>query len=156
MLKTIRFRIDLYTRFIKKHFLVFALGTIIGFSAFIAQKQIIRFINTPSLKTENIAVLGLYKANNLPISIGHEISLGLTDILPNGRATASAAVSSWNTEDEGKTYRFQIKNNLCWHSGEAFTAKDIDYEISGATLEIISEKEILISSKSLFLPCLSP
>ncbi len=152
MLKTIRFRIDLYTRFIKKHFLVFTLGTIIGFSIFIAQKQIIRFINTPSLKTENIAVLGLYKANNLPLLISNEISLGLTDILPNGRATASAAVSSWNTEDEGKTYRFQIKDDLYWHSGEAFTAEDIDYQISGATLEVVSEKEILIKLKESFSP----
>lgn len=152
MLKTIRFKIDLYTRFIKKHFLIFGLGTVIGFSVFIAQKQIIRFINTPSLKTENIAVLGLYKVNNLPIFISQEISLGLTNILPNGRATASAAISSWNTEDEGKTYRFLIKDNLYWHSGEAFTAEDIDYQISGATSEVVSEKEILIKLKEPFSP----
>jgi len=152
MLKTIRFKIDLYARFIKKHFLVFGLGTIIGFSVFIAQKQIIRFINTPSLRTENIAILGLYKVNNLPIPIGHEISLGLTNILPNGRATASAAISSWNTEDEGKTYRFRIKDNLYWHSGEAFTAEDINYQISGAVLETVSEKEILIKLKESFSP----
>jgi len=155
MFKVIRFKLTYYTRFIKKHFLIFLFGITLGFSIFIAQKQILHLINTSSLKTENIAVLGLYKVNNLPLEISQFISSGLTQILPNGRATTSTIIESWSIENEGKTYRFKTKKGLVWHSGTKFNSKDINYQINGATLESESEHEIIIKLKEPFSPLLT-
>jgi ABC-type transport system substrate-binding protein len=53
---------------------------------------------------------------------------GLTRIDENGDIQPDLA-SSWEITDGGKTYIFHLRNDVEWHDGSPFTAKDVVYTI---------------------------
>lgn len=79
----------------------------------------------------------------MPQEIAQLMSLGLTKLLPEGTATSSLA-KSWEILEDGKAYKFYIRDNILWPDGTQFTAKDITYEFKHAQTQTTSDFQIKI------------
>jgi ABC-type transport system substrate-binding protein len=86
---------------------------------------------------DRIGVVGEFTPNNLPLSIQREISMGLTNIAPDGSPMAGLA-ATWTATDSGKTFTFFLRSDLVWHDGKTVEAKDVNYNIKNVTAEMIS------------------
>jgi len=73
-----------------------------------------------------VGVIGEYTLDALPPRILEQISLGLTQLQANGTVNPSIA-QRWVTEDDGRTYRFVIRDNLVWQDGKTVSPDDIVY-----------------------------
>lgn len=126
---------DKYTKF-------FFLGLLIGVIAMISVLQIGK--KTPALSVKQymrIAAIGDYTASNIPEYILSQISTGLTKLDENGSPSASLA-ASWEATDSGKVYIFHLKPDVTWHDGTTLTAKDINYNIRGVTIETPDDQTV--------------
>jgi len=151
----IHFKIEYLISYIKRKFVFFLIGLAIIIPAIIFHRQIINIYNSPSFHTKVIGLEGLYTTNNLPDEISKKISYGLTDISENDKPENSILVKSISTENDNKDYIFDLNDNIFWHNGKKFTAYDVNYQISGATIKPISDKQLKISLSSPFAPLLA-
>lgn len=116
--------------------------------------------------TERIGVVGDFTPSNLPASIQHLISSGLTDLAPDGTPRPSLA-ESWEATNSGKTFIFTLRKDLAWHTGKTVTAHDVNYNIRGVTLVPTGDRTLIaylqypyspfpsLVSKPIFLPGLN-
>ena len=155
MFTKIHFKIEYLISYIKRKFVFFLIGLAIIIPAIIFHRQIINIYNSPSFHTKVIGLEGLYTTNNLPDEISKKISYGLTDISENDKPENSILVKSISTENDNKDYIFDLNDNIFWHNGKKFTAYDVNYQISGATIKPISDKQLKISLSSPFAPLLA-
>lgn len=56
---------------------------------------------------------------------------GLTAMTPEGEYQPCLA-ESWEVEDEGKTYRFKLREDVYFHNGEKMSAEDVLYSLERA------------------------
>lgn len=105
----------------------------------------------PSLNSihERIGVVGRFTTDNMPDYITSKLSLGLTSVDINGNVNPALA-KSWESPDGGKTWIFNLGDNYKWQDGKKVTTKDIDYEFSDASIEIVDEKTIKFKLDSQF------
>lgn len=82
-----------------------------------------------------IGISGTYTIENLPDEVLTKISNGLLYINEKGQVIPLLA-ESWEEVEPGKEYRFQLKKDLLWNDGEAFLAKDVNYEFKETTKNI--------------------
>jgi peptide/nickel transport system substrate-binding protein len=92
----------------------------------------------------SVGIVGKYNLTNLPLLVQNKISIGLTKITSDDRATSSAAIS-WEISDEGKTYIFKLDPNLKWHDNAKFKSFDVNYRLKG--VEIIALGDLAIQLK---------
>jgi len=141
--KTIRFYYWLVIEFLKKNLKA------IVFSFFLSFLIILFFISfTPffyrqffSQKREIIGMVGEYNYDNLPNEILEKVSSGLLYIDFRGQLIP-LLVNSWEVGDNGKKYRFHIKNGILWNDGKSFSAFDINYQFKNIKVKIIDERTI--------------
>ena len=62
-------------------------------------------------RVERIGMVGEFTPSTLPLSIQKHISLGLTDIAPDG-SVVPALAESWEATDSGKTFVFRLRQDL--------------------------------------------
>lgn len=155
MFTKIHFKIEYLISYIKRKFVFFLIGIAIITPTIIFHRQLINFYNSPSFHTKIIGLEGLYTTNNLPDEISKKISHGLTDISENDKPENSILVKSIATENDNKDYIFDLNDNIFWHNGKKFTAYDVNYQISGATIKPLSDKQLKISLSSSFAPLLA-
>lgn len=86
-------------------------------------------------------MIGEYDYNTLPEEIINKISNGLLFINEKGEYI-SAIASSWEVTNEGKEYRFHIRDGLIWSNGKQFSAEDINYNFMDIKTKIIDDKTI--------------
>ena len=55
---------------------------------------------------------------------------GLTDHDGSDKVIPRLA-KSWKISDDGKTYTFNLQENVKWHDGKPFTAEDVKFTIEG-------------------------
>ena len=68
--------------------------------------------------------LDIHQAQGLPaIQVLREIREGLTTFDASGNIVEGVA-SSWDVADDGKTYRFELRDNARWSNGDALTSED--------------------------------
>lgn len=68
--------------------------------------------------------LDIHQAQGLPaIQVLREIREGLTSFDASGNITEGVA-GSWQVLDDGKTYRFELRENARWSNGDAITSED--------------------------------
>ena len=101
-------------------------------------------------KRTYIGVVGRYSFEFLPPQIQNEMSSGLTKIEPDFSVTQDLA-ERWNTEDDGKTYRFLLKKNIVWQDGKPFVPSDVNYNFSDVQT-IITPNEVVFKLKDPFVP----
>ena len=114
--------------YIRRHGLVFLLSII---SAVVFFSMLLPLLSDNiSLKKKNyIAVVGKYNLNNLPSTIKQQLSAGLTSIGPDLSPQPMLA-ERWSVEDEGKQYRFVLKQGVLWQDGKELIPEDVHYNFS--------------------------
>lgn len=155
MFTKIHFKIEYIISYIKRKFIFFLIGIAIIIPIVIFHQQIVDIYNSPSFHTKIIGIEGLYTATSLPNEINQKISYGLTTISENDKPENSVLVKSITTENDNRDYIFTLNNEIIWHNGKKFTAYDVNYQISGATITPLSDDQLKISLSSPFAPLLT-
>lgn len=137
-MRTIRYWIRLTKAFLGKFRAIMLLGIIAGFGLFLTLSAVLP--KTVGRKTEYIGMTGRYHVEELPQEILHKIGDGLTAIDESGAASPALA-DSWESTDEGKTWRFTLGNHT-WQDGTPVTAKTIFYSFEDVQTHVIDEKTI--------------
>lgn len=135
--------------FFRKHgvvILVSMIGAILLFSVFLP--LVLQKIN---LKPRSyIGVVGSYTLDNLPRSIQEQVSTGLTRLNDDGSAVGSLA-ERWTVEDDGKTYRFLLRQNVLWQDGQPLRPEDLNYNFNNVQI-ITNPNEIIFKLQEPFSP----
>ncbi len=101
-------------------------------------------------KTTYIGIIGRYSLNSLPLSVQNEISSGLTEIDTDYSVVPNLA-ERWNTENDGKDYRFLIRKNIFWQDGKPFVPSDVNYNFTD-TQVFPTNNDIVFKLKDAFVP----
>lgn len=114
------------TAYTKKHGWVF-LGSLVG--AIVIFSLFIPFlVDKITLKRkEYIGIIGSYTLKNLPPNIKKQLSVGLTQITESKEVQPHLS-QRWVVEDDGKQYRFVLKQNVNWQDGKEVVPEDIQYQ----------------------------
>ncbi|MEO8581269.1 MAG: ABC transporter substrate-binding protein [Patescibacteria group bacterium] len=145
-LRTSYWYISLY---LKKHVKIIIGAILVGVLVFAGLLPFLT--NLPQLKpTRYIGVIGSFNFSTLPKPIQNQISLGLTHIEEDGSASPELS-QRWSIEDDGKTYRFILKNGIHWQDGKLLEPKDISFNFQDTQI-ITTENEIIFKLKEPFAP----
>lgn len=138
--KTIRYYYWLSIEFIKKNLKVLILSFLLSFILLLAYISLSPFFYRQFFlqKKEIIGLIGKYDLNNLPDEIMEKISSGLVYI-KNGQPIPLLA-SVWEIKNNGRLYRFHLKDGLLWNDGKPFLAYDVNYQFKDVKIKIIDEK----------------
>jgi len=147
----LKFWIKFFIQLVGRYGLVLIGSTIAGVIIFWGIHKSVLLISALVPKTKIIGIAGKYNISTLPPKISHLISYGLTDILPNGKATSSPIISHWTIKDEGHQYLFFLKPNVPWQDGKPLTPDQINYQIEGAKFSP-SENTVTVSLDLIFSP----
>ena len=155
--KTIRFFYWLLIEFFKKNLKAIVFSFFLSFLAIIFFISISPFFYRQFLtqKKEIIGIAGEYDYNNLPNEILEKISSGLLYVDFQGKLIP-LFVNSWEISDDGKKYRFHLKNGILWNDGKVFTAFDINYHFKNIKIKVIDERTIdfFLDKQSAIFPLL--
>lgn len=148
-MRKFRYYFRLSIAFITKYKGIIFLAVIFGIISFF----IVYFVSILFLRkeTEVIGISGRYHTEDLPLEILDLIGDGLTMVKNDGTVEPSIALS-WETPDKGKTWLFNIKDDIYWHNNEEVTAYNINYNFSDVEIETESIKTISFSLKEPFSP----
>ncbi|MCB9813011.1 MAG: hypothetical protein H6772_01260 [Pseudomonadales bacterium] len=137
------------TGFAKKHGLVFMIsiiGAIAFFSFFVPSlSSIFEFKNR-----YYVGLVGDYTIDNLPKEITEKLSAGLTSINKDGSVSPLLS-QRWSIEQEGKTYRFIIRDDVTWKDGKKLEPQDIKYNFEGVET-IITPSDIVFKLPDSYSP----
>ncbi|MEK7096932.1 MAG: ABC transporter substrate-binding protein [Patescibacteria group bacterium] len=139
--KAFRYYYWLFLEFVKKYSRLILMSFFIGFISLIGFLSVSPYLKSIFNKQEIIGLVGNYNFTNLPDEIMIKVSNGLVTINEKGEIIPVLA-NSWEVKDEGKRYRFYLKNNLLWNDDKKFTASDINYEFSDVTIKVV-DKNVL-------------
>lgn len=135
--------------FFRKHgviVLASVIGAILLFSVFLP--FVVQKINLKPRRY--VGVVGSYTLDSLPREVQERIGTGLTKLNEDGSAASSLA-ERWIIEDDGKTYRFLLRQNVLWQDGKAVTPDDLSYNFKDVEI-ITNQNEIIFKLKDPFSP----
>jgi len=139
--KAFRYYYWLFLEFVKKYSRLILMSFFIGFISLIGFLSVSPYLKSIFNKQEIIGLVGNYDFTNLPDEIMTKVSNGLVTINEKGEIIPVLA-NSWEVKDEGKQYRFYLKNNLLWNDDKKFTASDINYQFSDVKMKVV-DKNVL-------------
>ena len=121
------------TAYAKKHGLVFTSSIFIAIALF---SLLLPTVLTSLEKSQRryIGIVGEYTLNSLPRQVSQQLSAGLTAVAADGSVVPLLA-ERWTVENDGKTYRFVLKQNLFWNDGKKFTVADLNYSFKDVTVK---------------------
>ncbi|PIR59462.1 MAG: hypothetical protein COU69_00130 [Candidatus Pacebacteria bacterium CG10_big_fil_rev_8_21_14_0_10_56_10] len=97
-----------------------------------------------------VGLIGSFSLATLPPEVTQLISSGLTKTEPDGSVKPVVA-ERWSIEDDAKTYRFLIKDNLTWQDGQPLSPSDINHNLSDVEI-ITTEEDIVFKLPASFAP----
>lgn len=137
------------TGFAKKHGLIFIvsiIGAIAIFSAFIPA-----LVSSLETKKRNyVGLVGNYTIDTLPREVTEKISAGLTTINKDGSASPLLS-QRWSVEQDGKTYRFILRDDIYWRDGKKLEPDDIKYNFDNVET-IITPNDIVFKLPDSYAP----
>ncbi len=148
-MKTIRYYLRLLLAFLVKFRGLLILGVVIGVLLFFLSRIFISIFLSRSIET--IGITGRFNTETLPNYILEMISFGLTSIDESGNVIPAIAYS-WETPDKGKTWTFNIKENVLWQDGTKIESDDILYEFTDVEIEKPDPKTIVFKLADPFVP----
>ncbi len=152
LLRRGRFLYWLASELSHKYTLWLVFGFVVGLSASLAAGRFFpTILATWFSPLERIGVIGEFTPSTLPSSIQREISMGLTEIAPDGKPVPAMA-TTWQTADEGKTYFFALRNDLVWHNGKGVMASDVNYNIKNVTFSPIGPYLLKVTLQEPYSP----
>lgn len=139
----------------KRYWLIISLSVVSGVLFFFLASNFVKISKKLFPPTPRIGLVGNYKLNNLPPEVSHYVSYGLTEILPNGKATSSPIVKNWGIQKDGLEYVFTLKSSIKWQDGTPLRPDQLNYEIGGAkTIPIKNGVKFKLESPFAPLPTL--
>lgn len=140
--KTIRYYYWLAKEFFLKHSKLIAISFFISFLFIIGIISLSPYLESfLSTQKRIVGIVGSYDFTTIPEEITNQISNGLIYINEQGEIIPALA-TSWEVRNNGKEYRFHLKNNLIWDNGKKFTASDIHYSFADIQSKPIDNKTI--------------
>lgn len=127
--------------FVKKYSRLILMSFFIGFISLIGFLSVSPYLKLIFNQQQTVGLVGNYGFNNLPDEIVNKVSNGLVTVGDKGEIVPVLA-NSWEVKDQGKQYRFHLKNNLLWNDDKPFTAADIDYQFSDVKSKVIGKNII--------------
>jgi len=100
-----------------------------------------------------VGMVGTYNTDNLPLEVLQKASRGLTYLDDNGIPKPDIA-SSWNIENNGKTYVFHLKRNVYFSNGENLTSSSVNYNFVDVKIERPEKYTIVFKLKENYSPFL--
>lgn len=97
-----------------------------------------------------IGRVGLYTFLELPDDIQEKMSVGLTGLNEQGQPVPMLA-QRWTMEEDGKAFRFLLKENLRWQDGRPFTAEDVNYNFTDVQT-VVTDNSILFRLQDAYAP----
>jgi peptide/nickel transport system substrate-binding protein len=97
-----------------------------------------------------IGLIGEYSLSNLPPVVAKQVSAGLTHIEADG-SVAPMLAERWTVEQDGKAYRFLLKQDVFWQDGKPLTTEDIRYTLSEVET-IITPNDIVFKLPDTYAP----
>lgn len=131
----------LFLEFIKKYSRLILMSFFIGFISLIGFLSISPYLKLIFNEQEIIGLVGNYDFTNLPDEVMTKVSNGLVTINEKGEIIPVLA-NSWEIKDQGKRYRFYLKNNLLWNDDKKFSASDINYEFNDIKIKVVDKNVI--------------
>ncbi len=150
-MKQIKFWFQFITKLFKRYWYIILISLVSSGAFFFLFAYFSSFISKQISNTNRIGLVGRYRVNNLPEKVSKLFSYGLTETLPNGRATSSPIVSNWTISGDGKEYNFFLKEGVKWQDGETLKSNQINYLIEG-TKFISNPGEVVIKLDSAYAP----
>lgn len=135
--------------FLRKHgtlLLISVVGASVFFSLFIP--NVANRLETKPRRY--IGMVGSYTLQTLPQTIQEKISAGLTTVEDDG-SVSPAVAARWSVEDDGKTYRFVIKDNLVWQDGKPLQPSDIGYSFKDVET-ITTQNDVVFKLPDSYIP----
>lgn len=127
MYKKARHYYWLLTGFVKKHIGLLAVSFIGAFLVIVFSLNFFPLFNSIIFsKTHKIGLIGTYTLQNIPDEVAGQISNPLITINKDGEIQPLLA-NSYEISEDGRTYRFHLRNDLFWTDNSRFTAHDIHY-----------------------------
>lgn len=139
--KAFRYYYWLLLEFVKKYSRLILMSFFIGFISLIGFLSVSPYLKSIFNKQEVIGLVGNYDFTNLPEEIMSKVSNGLVTINEKGEIIPVLA-NSWEVKDDGKKYRFYLKNNLLWNDDKKFAASDVNYQFSDVKIQAV-DKNVL-------------
>src|SRR3989338_281289 len=131
----------LFLEFIKKYSRLILMSFFIGFISLIGFLSVSPYLKLVFNKQEIIGLVGNYDFTNLPDKIMTKVSNGLVTINEKGEIVPVLA-KSWEAKDQGKQYRFYLKNTLLWNDDKKCSASDIDYQFDDVKIKVADKNVI--------------
>src|SRR3989344_2933760 len=126
--KTFRYYYWLIKEFVKKQIRTILLSFTLSFILIIALISFAPYFQSVFFnQKEVVGMIGDYDYNSLPDKITGKISNGLLFVNEKGEFVPAVA-SNWEIVEDGKEYRFHIRDGLIWSNGNKFNAGDINYQ----------------------------
>lgn len=97
-----------------------------------------------------IGRVGLYTFLELPQDIQEKMSMGLTGLNEQGLPIPLLA-QRWTMEEDGKAFRFLLKDDLRWQDGKPLTAEDINYNFTDVQT-VVTDTSILFRLQDAYAP----
>lgn len=133
----------------KKHGLVFVASIV--FAIIIFSVSISSIVSTLENKnTQYIGLVGSYTLETLPSVIKNKISAGLTKIEEDGTVVPFLA-ERFSAENDGKTFRFVIRQGLFYRDGKELKPEDISYAFNDVET-IITPNDIVFKLPDSYAP----
>lgn len=112
------------------------------------------FVNlSPFKEKQVIGILGSYTKDDLPQEVSTLVSYGLTTIGEDGKALPGIA-SSWVIKDNGKTYIFNLRQDVYFSDKTRVTSYLINYNFIDVSVEKPDEDTIVFKLKDSYAPFL--
>ncbi|NTU74233.1 hypothetical protein HGB07_08925 [Candidatus Roizmanbacteria bacterium] len=147
MQKKIRYIYWIVIAFSKKNARLIILSFLLSIISIISLISLSPFlINNLSNRKQVVGMVGSYEVNDLPESILSKISNGLIYIDDKGDIMPAIS-NSWEVLNDGKEYRFHIRDNLFWNDGKKFTTADISYGFKDIIVSKIDSHLIVFKLK---------
>jgi len=139
--KAFRYYYWLFLEFIKKYSRLILMSFFIGFISLIGFLSVSPYLKLILNKQEVIGLVGNFNFTNLPDEIMTRVSNGLVTISEKGEIVPVLA-NSWEVKNEGRQYRFYLKNNLLWNDDKKFMAEDINYQFSDVKIKVVDKNVV--------------
>jgi len=131
----------LFLEFVKKYSRLILMSFFIGFISLIGFLSVSPYLKLIFNKQEIIGLIGSFDFTNLPDEIMTKVSNGLVTVNEKGEIVPVLA-NSWEVKDQGKQYRFYLKNNLLWNDDKKFSASDINYQFNDVKVKVVDKNVI--------------
>lgn len=137
------------TAFAKKHGIVLTIS-VVGAIAFFSLLLPTVITNLEKSQRQYVGIVGEYTLDTLPRQITSQLSAGLTSVSEDGSVTPLLA-ERWTVENEGRTYRFVLKQNLFWSDGKPVVPDDLSYQFREVET-IITPNDIVFKLPDSYAP----